>query len=184
MEIIRRLTVKSETDPLTGILNRRGVEAQVAAIAEKGPAPGAAHAVVMADIDRFKSVNDTFGHEAGDAVIMAFARLLREAARDGDHVVRWGGEEFLVVVTHAEAAAARLFAETVRARWERMTHDRLDGRSVTASFGVACWRHGQDLSAASRDADAALYRAKRQGRNRVCVYGSGDAARSGAEAAA
>jgi diguanylate cyclase (GGDEF)-like protein len=170
MEILSRLTETSETDPLTGILNRRGFEARIAKIADDGPAAGTAHAVVMADIDRFKAVNDSHGHEAGDAVIKAFARVLCEAAREGDHVVRWGGEEFLVVVANADTATARLYAEAVRSRLEQIAHDDLGGASVTASFGVAGWRHGQDLSGASRDADAALYQAKNEGRNRVCVH--------------
>ena len=170
MEIVRRLTETSETDPLTGLLNRRGLEARIASLADNGPAGDASYAVVMADIDRFKSVNDTHGHAAGDAVIKAFARLLREAARDNDFVVRWGGEEFLVVIAHAEAGVARLFAEAVRARWETLRHDRLGGRSVTASFGIAVWHGGQDLTSAGRAADTALYRAKSEGRNRVCVH--------------
>ncbi len=123
----------------------------------------------MADIDRFKDVNDTHGHDAGDAIIEAFARLLLDAARDVDCVVRWGGEEFLVVIANAETASAQLFAESVRARWDACGHACLGGRGVTASFGVAGWRNGQDLSGACRRADAALYLAKCEGRNRVCV---------------
>ena len=169
MEIVRRLTRTSETDPLTGVLNRRGLESRLSSIIHEGPAGDVTHAVVMADIDRFKTVNDTHGHDAGDAIIKAFADLLGEAAREGDYVARWGGEEFLIVISNAEPASARLYAEAVRARWELLHHDCLDGGAVTASFGVAGWRNGQDLSGVSRQADAALYRAKREGRNRVCA---------------
>lgn len=170
MEILRRLTETSETDPLTGVLNRRGFEARIASVVDDGPAPNAAHAVVMADIDRFKAVNDTYGHKAGDVVIKAFARVLDDAVRECDYVVRWGGEEFLVVLAHAEIATARLFAEAARIQLESLPHDCLGGKAVTASFGIAGWRKGQDLSGANREADAALYRAKSQGRNRVCVH--------------
>jgi len=171
MEIVRRLTRTSETDPLTGALNRRGLESRLSSIIHEGPDGDVGHAVVMADIDRFKSVNDTHGHDAGDAIIKAFADLLREAARESDCVARWGGEEFLIVISNAEPASARLYAEAVRARWESLRHDCLGGGAVTASFGVAGWRNGQDLSGVSRQADAALYRAKREGRNRVCADG-------------
>jgi len=169
MEIVRRLTRTSETDPLTGVLNRRGLESRLSSIIHEGPGGDVAHAVVMADIDRFKTVNDTYGHDAGDAIIKAFADLLGEAAREGDYVARWGGEEFLIVISNAEPASARLYAEAVRARWELLHHDCLGGGTVTASFGVAGWRNGQDLSGVSRKADAALYRAKHEGRNRVCA---------------
>lgn len=168
-EILRRLTETSETDPLTGTLNRRGFEARIDSFAGDGQADGSSHAVVMADIDRFKAVNDRHGHEAGDDVIRAFAQLLCDAARDGDFVVRWGGEEFLVILTHADAGTARLFAEGVRTRWEALAHDSLGGDTVTASFGVAVCRDCRDFRVIGRRADAALYRAKREGRNRVCV---------------
>jgi diguanylate cyclase (GGDEF)-like protein len=170
MEIVRRLTRTSETDPLTGVLNRRGLENRLSSIIDDGPVGEIGYAVVMADIDRFKTVNDTHGHDAGDVIITAFADLLGEVARECDCVARWGGEEFLIVISNAESASARLYAETVRARWESLRHDCLDGGTVTASFGFTSWRNGQDLSGVSRQADAALYRAKREGRNRVCAY--------------
>ncbi|MCI5075009.1 GGDEF domain-containing protein [Oricola sp.] len=168
-KIVGRMTEKSYTDPLTGALNRRGFEARIATLVGDRTATERRHAVVMADLDQFKSVNDTYGHEAGDVVIMAFAKLLRDSARAEDVVVRWGGEEFLVVVANSETASARLFAEGVRVRWEAIRHDCLDGGSVTASFGVAGWRSGQDVAGVGRAVDAALYQAKREGRNRVCV---------------
>lgn len=168
-DIVRRLTVTGETDPLTGLLNRRGFEARLGAIAATSAKRNGEHAVIIADLDRFKAVNDTHGHDAGDEVIRSFARLLSEFARDCDLVVRWGGEEFLVLVANADAVAARLFAEAVRTRWESLRHDSLGGETVTASFGIACWCGGQDVSAAIERADKAVYRAKREGRNRVLL---------------
>jgi len=165
MEIVGRLTETSETDPLTGVLNRRGFDARMAALARGDEN----HVFVMADIDRFKAINDRFGHEAGDTVIRNFARILAGTARKGDLVVRWGGEEFLVVIADADTATARRFAEAVRTVFEEQAHAHLDGRKVTASFGIAAWHGGMSVSDVSHLADKALYRAKREGRNRVCV---------------
>jgi diguanylate cyclase (GGDEF)-like protein len=180
MKIVARLTLTSHTDPLTGALNRRGFEAQLAALADEEAMRSSRHAVVMADLDRFKSVNDTFGHEAGDAVIRAFARMLGSAARECDFVVRWGGEEFLIVIAHADTATAHLFAETVRTAQESIPHDCLNGESVTASFGIAAWHGEQSLSNAIRNADMTLYRAKHEGRNRVYLHSSGFAGKPSA----
>ncbi len=173
MEIVTRLTRTSETDPLTGVLNRRGFDSRIAALYEGPSGVDHCHAVVMADIDHFKSVNDRHGHDVGDAILSRFARILEGAARDGDFVVRWGGEEFMIVITNSDAASGRLYAETVRAVFESQSHDRLGGDSVTASFGIAEWRQGQTVSEVSRLADMALYRAKREGRNRVCIHRPG-----------
>ncbi|MFZ2100830.1 MAG: GGDEF domain-containing protein [Oricola sp.] len=172
MEIVNRLTTTSETDPLTGVLNRRGYDSRIGSFAARIAAGGAGHAVVMADIDGFKSVNDRYGHEAGDAVIRKFARILAGTARDRDLVVRWGGEEFLIVIANADIATASLFAEAVRTVFAEIAHDQLDGASVTASFGIAAWRRGHTVAGVAHLADKALYRAKREGRNRVCVFGA------------
>jgi len=180
MEIVSRLTETSETDPLTGVLNRRGFEAR---IADAGR--GASQIVVMADIDRFKAINDRYGHEVGDAVIRSFAQILAGTARDNDLVVRWGGEEFLVLLADAEIATARLFAEAVRRVFEEQTHDEdLGGVRATASFGIAPWLDGMSISGASHLADQALYEAKREGRNRVCVHTPGSGSGEGGIAAA
>lgn len=165
MEIVAGLTETSETDPMTGVLNRRGLESRVA-----GFAAGQDRMVIMADIDRFKSINDRYGHEAGDRVITNFARILDCSAREGDLVVRWGGEEFMVVFAAADPALARLYAESARCALEALNQDCVDGATVTASFGIACWPAGAPFPEAVHMADKALYRAKRNGRNRVTVH--------------
>lgn len=170
MEIVSKLTKTSWTDPLTGALNRRGLDARIAALPTEMPGT-AAHAVVLADIDRFKKINDHYGHEAGDRVIIQFAHILTSAAREGDFIVRWGGEEFMVVMPGADVAMARLFAETVRAGFEAQRHDGIADVAVTASFGVAAWPASQPIADSAHLADRALYRAKRGGRNRVCIHG-------------
>lgn len=167
MDIVIRLTETSHTDPLTGVLNRRGMDVRVSALGG-----GTGHAVVLADIDRFKTVNDRYGHEAGDRVITRFARILTRIAREDDLVVRWGGEEFMVVMPGADVALARLYAESVRAAFETLRHECLDGDVVTASFGVAVWPDARPMADAARLADRALYNAKSNGRNRVCVDGA------------
>ena len=173
MEIVSKLTKTSWTDPLTGALNRRGLEARVAALPSE--LPGVAnHAVVLADLDRFKKINDQYGHEAGDRVIVHFARILTCAAREDDFIVRWGGEEFMIVMPGADVAMARLYAETVRAGFEAQQHEGVAGVIVTASFGVAAWPASQPIADCAHLADRALYRAKRAGRNRVCVHADAD----------
>jgi diguanylate cyclase (GGDEF)-like protein len=167
VEFTSRLTRSSQTDPLTGILNRRGFEAGLPRALKRLASRGPAHGLVIADIDGFKVVNDWFGHEAGDRVIARIAGLLEEVARDGDLVARWGGEEFVVLIPHGGESLARLYAESVRAAAERMGHDCLNGDAVTISFGVTEWRDGETLQTVCGRADAALYEAKQAGRN--CV---------------
>ena len=125
------------------------------------------------DIDHFKKVNDTYGHQAGDTVIQSVARVLREQLRDTDIAGRYGGEEFVVLLPDVDAAGARVFAERLRLIVERLQVSH-DGQVIpfTISLGVA------DLSEPSHDhqqviqwADQALYNSKRNGRNQVTVFG-------------
>lgn len=173
MKILGRLKSSSETDPLTGVLNRRGFEARVTAIPD-GIAPGTVgHGLVIADMDGFKSVNDRFGHAVGDKVIARIARLLEDAAGDNSLVARWGGEEFVILVPNGGELLARLYAESVRTAAEAMRHDSLNGAAVTISFGVTEWRQGETLRSACGRADEALYEAKQAGRN--CVHSAAPA---------
>jgi diguanylate cyclase (GGDEF)-like protein len=167
VEITERLTRSSETDPLTGILNRRGFEARVAALLDGVAQGGARHGLIIADIDGFKSVNDRCGHDAGDTVIARIARLLEEGAGSEGLVARWGGEEFVVLIPNGGEAMARLYAESVRTAAEAMGHDCLNGEAVTISLGITEWRPGDTLRQACGRADTALYEAKQAGRN--CV---------------
>lgn len=158
-------------DGLTGLANRRSCEDTLAAElsrAERYPAP---LAVVLADLDDFKDVNDRFGHQAGDVVLREFAALLRENLRDIDLAGRWGGEEFLLLLPGTDLEGAAQVAERVR----RALHHRIllsvEGEPipVTASFGVAEYPTADSAPALFAAADAALYEAKRQGKNRVTV---------------
>jgi len=125
--------------------------------------------ILMVDIDHFKHVNDTHGHQVGDLVLIAFAECLRQSSPDPDWVVRFGGEEFLIALLEVDRAEAYAIAERLREHIAEMRVDIGDGEQVaiTASIGVATSAPGQDLEDVIAHADRALYRAKRDGRNLV-----------------
>lgn len=175
------------TDPLTGLLNRRGLDEGAARLGAEGALPGPV-CVVVADVDRFKQVNDTFGHSTGDVVLRTVADLLREHARSGDVLVRHGGEEFAWVGRWPDAAAAVQAAERLRGAVAAapMPHE----RPLTVSLGVAAADvavlHPHPVEALHRlldRADTALYEAKRSGRDRVVVAGSAPLTSSSSAAA-
>ena len=161
---------RSQRDPLTGLLNRRGLEEHSAHVRRRASGARRLGSVVVGDLDRFKSVNDRFGHAAGDAAIRAFSDLLGRAAGQHDLVARIGGEEFVVVLGDVPHPMARLFAEGVRTAFAQTTIAALGGERLTASLGVAEWHAGERLDDAIARADAALYEAKRRGRDRVVVH--------------
>lgn len=174
LDMVRDITARSETDSLSGLLNRRGFEARLADIVARLPADGMPVSLVACDLDSFKGINDTWGHAAGDRVIAAFAAVLREAAA-GHHVVgRVGGEEFAVLLPGANLAAGRLFAENARATFaSRPVEGFPDDARFTASFGVAEISPAENATALQARADAALYAAKHAGRDcvRLCSAG-------------
>jgi two-component system cell cycle response regulator len=165
----------SKTDALTEIDNRRHLEQRLEETFEHSLRMQEPFACVMCDLDKFKSVNDTHGHQAGDAVLRQLAALLKIAAREIDRVGRYGGEEFMLILPGATAEAAVTFAERVRKSVEEHTFA-FDGGSVqrTISCGVAGWPHTRitNVDALVRAADDALYVAKEQGRNRVIRFDS------------
>jgi len=164
---IRRLML---TDPLTGAANRRSFNErcgdEIGRIDTGDDSPAGRLALIMADIDHFKLVNDQYGHEAGDRALIVFVETMRERTRDDDLVVRLGGEEFCVVLPGSGPGEAMQVAERIRAGFCETDIDGID-RRLSCSFGVACWRPGQDIDGLLRVADQALYRAKDSGRNRV-----------------
>ncbi|MFB9950890.1 diguanylate cyclase domain-containing protein [Rhizobium puerariae] len=166
LEIMADERSNSEKDELSGLANRRGFENGVrVAIAS---APKARHAVIICDLDHFKSINDTYGHHGGDLVIRAFGDLLRASVARSAVVGRIGGEEFAIFMPNTTAEMAMLFAQALRGGTMGITVSALPASfTVTASFGVAELSPGSDHTDAMRDADSALYEAKRFGRNRV-----------------
>lgn len=162
----RVLQHAAERDHLTGCYNRRYLHERLMNL------PSGPMTVILCDIDNFKQVNDAHGHAAGDAVLLQFSRLLQAAAREGDSVVRYGGEEFLMVLPETGFDAALQLAEWLRTRFRGLPIDTgADGAPVyaTASFGVAAIAAGGSAPLASLidAADKLMYAAKRNGRDRV-----------------
>lgn len=165
----RELERLARIDPLTELLNRRSFFAAVEDELERVRDVGGSAVMIVFDLDRFKTINDTWGHAAGDAALAAVAELLRTERPAGDAISRLGGEEFAVVVRDADLAAGRLAAERLRAAIADLAiaHDGAT-ISLTASFGVTELRvTDEQPDAAVRRADAAMFTAKRHGRDRV-----------------
>ncbi len=152
-------------DPLTGLLNRRAAQDLVEGFAQQYSLNGTA--LVMMDIDHFKVVNDTYGHEFGDEVLKRISELIREVLREGDAAVRWGGEEVVIICPKTNGDGAHRVAEKLRSEIKALRFS-IDTVIVTASFGVANIRQNESFSQALGRADEALYEAKRTGRDRVC----------------
>ena len=150
----------AHTDALTGLGNRRYLEAQLA----RAFAAGQTFSLVLIDIDHFKQVNDTFGHAAGDSVLRQLATLLKAGLRTGDSLGRWGGEEFMLLIPELGDGSARELCQRLKGNIEYYT---FEVGAVTISSGVATFQPGDSAESLIARADAALYRAKADGRN--CV---------------
>ncbi|PYE45365.1 diguanylate cyclase (GGDEF)-like protein [Rhizobium sp. PP-F2F-G20b] len=171
-EAQRQMQIAATTDPLTGLANRRGLQERALAIIGAGQRLQRPMAVLIADIDHFKSINDRYGHAYGDRVLQQFAeRLPVVVKRQQDVLARWGGEEFVAVLHGASLEDATHLAELLCRTIEERPFD-VGGTkvTVTTSIGVAPFGGEERLLEQAIDiADAALYKAKRTGRNRVCV---------------
>lgn len=164
LRVMKAIHLQAATDPLTGLLNRRLFENHAHDLIRRG----VPFALAMGDLDHFKQLNDTHGHDAGDRALRSFSQTLRSSLRTEDLVCRYGGEEFVILFPQrsADEAAAALD----RVRQELLVS--VSGGSVapfTVSFGVAHSDHDQNLQELCRVADAALFRAKREGRDRVVI---------------
>ena len=168
-DVMAEITANSETDKLSGLHNRRGFENRCERALALSRRSGVPAAMIVADLDHFKQVNDSHGHAMGDMVITAFARTLREGASEQAVLGRTGGEEFAVFLPGTNLASSRLYAEMVRAAFPANAELALNGGPLSASFGVAMLEAGDTLSDLLRRADLALYAAKTQGRDRVVV---------------
>ena len=155
----------ANTDGLTRVSNRRHLEMILKEEEERAARYGNPFCVLLLDIDHFKGVNDAFGHDVGDKVLREMADLLFKSVRSVDHVGRWGGEEFLIVLPEVGLEEARLSAVRLKGLIE--AHPFEPAGTITASFGVAEFSRGEGLGALVKRADAALYGAKEEGRNSV-----------------
>jgi diguanylate cyclase (GGDEF)-like protein/PAS domain S-box-containing protein len=164
----QKLVEAALTDPLTGLYNRRGFEARIKVLGTRQGGPPDLQTWIMIDIDHFKLVNDTFGHEIGDVVLSSVAKSLQSTLREHDVLARFGGEEFVLLLPGVPEAGGAAVAERLRLKLQALvikvgSHE----IRVTASFGVAQQAPGETGSGTLERADAALYLAKHSGRNNV-----------------
>jgi diguanylate cyclase (GGDEF)-like protein len=163
---VRELSVRDE---LTGLHNRRHLTDQLMNLFDEAKYRSAPLSLILLDIDHFKVINDTFGHLVGDAVLKQVAELLMTEVRGSDIVARFGGEEFAVLLPESSIERAILTAERIRVAVESAVRSPLGStQTVTVSLGVAVATGYEDVDMLLGQADAALYQAKRSGRNRVC----------------
>jgi len=171
LKLRETLRHQSIRDPLTGLFNRRYMESHLASLVEQAAARGKPIAVLILDIDYFKAVNDSHGHDAGDDVLREFSLRIRKSIRNIDLACRYGGEEFVIVMPETDVAVATMVAERIRRRIASEPFAIQQGArklEVTISIGIAAiGAAGDNAAAILKRADAALYRAKRDGRNRV-----------------
>lgn len=170
VEYQQHLAHMATEDPLTRLLNRRGLEDALHISLARAARAGTPTAAIMVDIDHFKQVNDSFGHETGDQVLRAVASSLQRVTRAVDVVARTGGEEFLLILPDTDVAAARVLAERIRcAIGDHPLLVEQQRIAVTVSLGVAAIHGDVDLDTLAAEADRAMYLAKQGGRNRVAV---------------
>ena len=170
---VQSLHEKATRDPLTQVANRAEFDRTHAQCVELNLEQQLPCSLIICDIDHFKRVNDTYGHQAGDDVLTGFAALLRRHCRPGDLVARYGGEEFVMLCVDCNNTVATRKAEQLRAELAELPHTALNGKSVTASFGVTELQNGDTAETMLRRADRALYQAKENGRNAVVQLGAG-----------
>lgn len=166
---MRQLEHLAAIDPLTGLGNRRTLVTRLEEEIARSARYQSPLSVVLFDIDHFKSVNDSHGHAAGDAVLRNVAACLKTNTRVGDIAARYGGEEFCVVLPQTDARSAAVWSEGLRRKIAAMEHE--NGVRITGSFGIAAYHPtaAPEVESLLREADTALYAAKRQGRNRSVV---------------
>jgi diguanylate cyclase (GGDEF)-like protein len=164
-ELQEKMMKQAITDPLTGAYNRRHMESCLATVIERNHRTGAPASIVLADVDHFKSINDKFGHAAGDTVLRGVVERIQNRKRKLDSVFRIGGEEFVLLLPDTKEGDAMTVAEHIRGLIEEA--QLLEGRTVTVSLGVTGLETSDRAESWLKRADDALYRAKDDGRNRV-----------------
>ena len=172
-QLFEQMEKMAITDSLTALLNRRAFQARADEALAQARRYKHSCSFILADIDHFKAVNDTYGHSTGDCVLKGVARIIREKARDTDLVARFGGEEFAIAMPQTETRGAEVIAERIReAVMKEVFQTELGPLRVTLSLGIATYPdHGQDRSAVIDLADQSLYHAKKHGRNQSVTVG-------------
>jgi diguanylate cyclase (GGDEF)-like protein len=165
VDLHRRLLDQAILDPLTGVFNRRHMERCLSDAIERQRRNSAPTSLVLIDVDRFKTINDQFGHAKGDSVLKGIVSLIAKRSRKLDLLFRIGGEEFMLLLPDTKEPAAGVVAEQLRASVAELPL--LDGLQVTLSIGVSELQPGESLDSWMKHADDALYAAKKAGRNRV-----------------
>jgi diguanylate cyclase (GGDEF)-like protein len=161
------------TDALTGLFNIRWWRDMGPRVMSQSLRTGAGVGILLMDLDHFKQINDSAGHAAGDSVLRAVSRAVRRVIRDSDYAVRYGGEEFLIVLTNSTVEGALRVAEALQSAVGELRAPTSDMKRVTASIGVAVFPdHGRELDDVVAAADHAMYQAKREGRDRIAVAGT------------
>jgi diguanylate cyclase (GGDEF)-like protein len=166
----KRLTNLASTDPVTNLANRRTMLSRINQEKMRLERTGEAFSLIMIDIDNFKVVNDEYGHDAGDFVLVTLAAIINFIIRKQDHVARWGGDEFLVFLPETSVTGARVVAEKIRARilTTPFIYREMD-IPVTVTLGVSECDADSGIGNCIRKADIALYAGKQAGKNRVTV---------------
>jgi diguanylate cyclase (GGDEF)-like protein len=176
---VERVKQLAYLDGLTGIFNRRFFELRIMEEVERARRYGSTMAVIMTDIDQFKRLNDEFGHLLGDEVLRQVSSVFHQQLRKTDVVCRYGGEEFALLLTQTNAEQAFVVAEKLRKMVEKWQFPGVP-RAITISAGVAAFpQHGKNRDELVRAADSGLYLAKQNGRNRVCITNTAEAATNG-----
>ncbi len=164
---LNELYMKAVLDPLTQVANRAEFERLIEEYVRSHRVANIKCSIIICDIDFFKGVNDNYGHHIGDQALIAFAQLLKQFVRKQDFIARFGGEEFVILCAACDEDAAVKRAEDIRVRLEKTPQSMLDGKCITASFGVSQLEKDDDSTSLFVRADHALLKAKEMGRNRV-----------------
>lgn len=170
----KQLERVSITDPLTGLANRLRLDSAMKEECKRASKMNKPLSIIMLDIDHFKSVNDTYGHSAGDTVLKKISSIMAQSVRGEDIPGRWGGEEFLLILRDTDIMGAMQMAEGLRRQIEAHSFPRIGQK--TASFGVAQFKNTESITAFINRADKALYTAKETGRNKVVMSSEPDEA--------
>jgi diguanylate cyclase (GGDEF)-like protein len=167
ISLYRKALKAAHTDPLTQLLNRRALLENLRRECILSRRQDSPLSLILVDLDHFKLVNDSYGHDQGDLLLASVAETLKSSVRTSDLVYRLGGEEFVILLSSTPVSGASLLAERIRIKLESLTDPDLKGLPVTASFGVATHRKDESATQLLKRADRAMYMAKMMGRNRL-----------------